>query len=97
MTDVLERPVAALQHAARPEPSTATSPIDLVEWVHTDVVEPAVWIGRFKGTFLGMVEEREPEGFVSMTRLGRSLGRFDTLDEAKAAFVAHREAERRAR
>ena len=92
MTLVVERPLAAPT-----EPPTITSPIDLVEWVHTDVVEPAVWIGRFKGAYLGMVEERDPEGFVSITRLGRSLGRFDTLAEAKAAFLEHRNSERRSR
>ena len=92
MTVVLDRPAPA-----QVEPTTITSPIDLVEWVHTDVVEPAVWIGRFKGAYLGMVEERDPEGFVSITRLGRSLGRFDTLDDAKAAFLEQRNSERRPR
>ena len=92
MTVVLDRPAPA-----QAEPPTITSPIDLVEWVHTDVVEPAVWIGRFKGAYLGMVEERDPEGFVSITRLGRSLGRFDSLDDAKAAFLEHRNSERRPR
>lgn len=85
MTDVLERPVMATAHASSQHPAAAASP-DL-EWVHTDVVEPAVWIGRFKGAFVGMIEEREPEGFVSMTRLGRNLGRFDDLEDAKAAFL----------
>lgn len=87
MTDVLERPVSALDHASRVEPPTTTTPIDLVEWVHTDVVEPAVWIGRYKGAYIGMVEERATEGFVAMTRLGRNLGRFDALDDAKGAFL----------
>jgi len=91
MTLTLERPASVAT-----EPPAITSPIDLVEWVHTDVVEPAVWIGRFKGAYLGMVEERHPEGFVAMTRLGRSLGRFDTLDDAKAAFLEHRKSEHRA-
>ena len=88
MTDVLERPVAATAHTGVQHPDTSATSPDL-EWVHTDVVEPAVWIGRYKGVFVGMIEEREPEGFVSMTRLGRNLGRFDDLEHAKAAFLKH--------
>jgi hypothetical protein len=87
MTDVLERPKPAIAHAGAQHPAADLS-ADL-EWVHTDVVEPAVWIGRYKGAFVGMIEEREPEGFVSMTRLGRNLGRYDSLDDAKAAFLKH--------
>ena len=88
MTDVLERPTAAVTHVGAQHPVVDTTTPDL-EWVHTDVVEPAVWIGRYKGVFVGMIEEREPEGFVSMTRLGRNLGRFDSLDAAQAAFLKH--------
>jgi len=86
MTDVLERPKSALAHTARVEPATF---VDVLDWVHTDVVEPAVWIGRYKGAYVGMIEERTTEGFISLTRLGRNLGRYDTLDDAKAAFVVH--------
>ena len=88
MTDVLERPATVTAHSGSQHPATAPASPDL-EWEHTDVVEPAVWIGRYKGVFVGMIEEREPEGFVSMTRLGRNLGRFDDLEDAKAAFLKH--------
>ena len=88
MTDVLERPVTATAHSGSQHPAAAAASPDL-EWEHTDVVAPAVWIGRYKGVFVGMIEEREPEGFVSMTRLGRNLGRFDGLEDAKAAFLKH--------
>ena len=82
MTDVLERPMTA----AAPAISQGSNS-DVLDWSYTDVVAPAVWIGRYNGAYVGMIEERTGEGFVSMTRLGRSLGRFDDLDAAKAAFL----------
>ena len=80
--------MAANARMVPPHAEVGDASPDLV-WEHTDVVEPAVWIGRYKGVFIGMVEEREPEGFVSMTRLGRNLGRFDDLEDAQAAFLKH--------
>ena len=81
MTDMLERPTET------PAPVSAINEIDGLEWIYTDVVEPAVWVGRFQGQFIGMVEDRGDEGFVALTRLGRNLGRFDALPEAQDAFL----------
>lgn len=82
MTSVIESPapISATSHV-----NAATSP--LVEWVQTDVVSPPVWIGRHESVFIGMIEEREPEGFTAFSRLGRNLGRFDTLEHAQESFL----------
>ena len=83
MTSVIETPapVSATSHvnAAKSTPT--------VDWQHTDVVLPPVWIGRHEGIFIGMIEEREPEGFTAFSRLGRNLGRFDSLEHAQEAFL----------
>lgn len=81
MTDMLERPAEATP------PKSAIDEVDGLEWIFTDVVEPAVWVGRFQGQFIGMVEDRGTEGFVALTRLGRNLGRFDSLPQAQGAFL----------
>ncbi|MGV8884825.1 MAG: hypothetical protein ACOH1T_04455 [Microbacteriaceae bacterium] len=83
MTTVIETPapVSATAHVS------AASDSPTVVWQHTDVVLPPVWIGRHEGTFIGMIEEREPEGFTAFSRLGRNLGRYDTLEHAQQAFI----------
>jgi hypothetical protein len=81
MTDMLERPTDVTP------PKSAVREVEGLEWIYTDVVEPAVWVGRFQGQFIGMVEDRGDEGFVALTRLGRNLGRFDTLPDAQSAFL----------
>jgi hypothetical protein len=81
MTDMLERTTETAP------PVSAIHEVEGLEWTYTDVVEPAVWVGRFQGQFIGMVEDRGDEGFVSLTRLGRNLGRFDSLADAQGSFL----------
>ena len=57
-----------------------------LEWTAVDSVKNTVWVGRVRGAFVGMVEERGDE-FVVTTRLGRSLGTFETLADAQDAFI----------
>lgn len=57
-----------------------------LEWTAVDSVMNTVWLGRVRGAFVGMVEERGDE-FVVTTRLGRSLGSFLTLTDAQDAFI----------
>jgi len=64
--------------------STTTAPD--VEWTETDVVQPSVWIGRYRGTYIGLVEHREPEGFTATTHRGRGLGNFASLEDAQRSF-----------
>ena len=56
-------------------------------WESVQGVEPAAWVGRVRGIFVGMVEARWQEGFTATTRLGRKLGTFGTLDAAQEAFI----------
>jgi hypothetical protein len=63
-----------------------SGPATLV-WEHVDGVEPAVWVGRVRGIFVGMIEARWQEGFTATSRLGRKLGTFGTLDDAEEAFI----------
>ncbi|TBN57676.1 hypothetical protein EYE40_09910 [Glaciihabitans arcticus] len=67
--------------------TTITAPTTTdVEWTETDAVKSAVWIGRYRGVFIGMVEHREPEGFTATTHRGRGLGNFPTLEDAQHSF-----------
>jgi len=65
---------------------TEEAPTGLV-WESVEGVEPAAWVGRVRGIFVGMVEARWQEGFTATTRLGRKLGTFGTLDDAEEAFI----------
>lgn len=56
-------------------------------WAHVTGVQPSVWVGRSHGAFIGMIEARWQNEFAATTRLGRHLGNFVSLDEAKKAFV----------
>ena len=56
-------------------------------WEPVQGVEPAAWVGRVRGIFVGMVEARWQEGFTATTRLGRKLGTFGTLADAEEAFI----------
>lgn len=77
--------------SARTEPAAviAEQATGLV-WEHVPGVEPAVWVGRVRGIFVGMVEARWQEGFTSTTRLGRKLGTFGSLDSAQESFIVTR-------
>ncbi|TBN57633.1 hypothetical protein EYE40_09670 [Glaciihabitans arcticus] len=77
MTDLLDTPESATTPSAHRQE---------LDWIVTDVVAPAVWIGRYQGTFVGMIEERDLEGYTATTRLGRGLGNFETLEAAQEAF-----------
>jgi len=77
LTDTIAAPLSP------PELTTTTS--NLV-WVETDVVNPPVWIGRYRGVTIGIIEHREPEGYTSTTHRGRGLGNFETLEDAQNAF-----------
>ena len=59
---------------------------DDVSWVLSNDVQPPVWIGRYRELYLGMIELREPEGYIAITHRGRGLGNFATLEEAQRAF-----------
>ena len=74
---MLAAPIADAEHA--------TSTSDLI-WLETDVVHPPVWIGRYRGVTIGIIEHREPEGYTSTTHRGRGLGNFETLEDAQNAF-----------
>ena len=67
----------------RPEGATT------LEWESVEGVQPAAWVGRVRGIFVGMVEARWQEGFTATTRLGRKLGTFGTLADAQDAFIVH--------
>ena len=72
--------------AAATEEETSTGLV----WESVQGVEPAAWVGRVRGIFVGMVEARWQEGFTSTTRLGRKLGTFGTLESAQDAFIVKR-------
>lgn len=57
-------------------------------WLETDVVHPPVWIGRYRGVTIGIIEHREPEGYTATSHRGRGLGNFSTLEDAQNAFYA---------
>ena len=59
-------------------------------WESVQGVEPAAWVGRVRGIFVGMVEARWQEGYTATTRLGRKLGTFGTLEDAEQAFIVKR-------
>jgi hypothetical protein len=56
-----------------------------IQWT---VVQSGLWVGKASGEFAGMIEARWGEGFAATTRLGKNLGMFATVEEAKAGFVA---------
>lgn len=60
-----------------------------LEWEAVQGVEPAAWVGRVRGIFVGMVEARWQEGYTATSRLGRKLGTFGTLSAAQEAFIVH--------
>jgi hypothetical protein len=74
---------------AREEVVTPAVQTSVLEWEAVQGVEPAAWVGRVRGAFVGMVEARWQEGFTATTRLGRKLGTFGTLDAAQQAFIVH--------
>ncbi|MDM4764059.1 hypothetical protein QT381_13670 [Galbitalea sp. SE-J8] len=61
-----------------------------LQWEPVEGVEPAAWVGRVRGSFVGMIEARWQEGFTATTRLGRKLGTFGTLEDAESAFIVRR-------
>lgn len=77
---------------------TQTGPIQTgstLEWEPVEGVQPAAWVGRVRGIFVGMVEARWQEGYTATSRLGRKLGTFGTLADAQDAFVIHHPARQR--
>ncbi|MBX3310758.1 MAG: hypothetical protein KF739_10045 [Cryobacterium sp.] len=48
--------------------------------------QAGIWLAYQGDRFVGMVEELWQRGFAPRTRLGCELGRFPTLDDAKAAL-----------
>lgn len=59
----------------------------VLEWEPVADVLPQSWAGRVRGTFVGMVETAGADGFMAITRLGRQLGTFDTLEAAQESFI----------
>ncbi|CAN5345320.1 hypothetical protein BH11ACT2_BH11ACT2_02490 [soil metagenome] len=84
MTMIENAATAAHLAAAPPEPNDRPNGL---AWENVEGVEPAVWVGRVRGIFVGMVEARWQEGFTATTRLGRKLGTFGTLEDAQRSFV----------
>lgn len=56
-----------------------------IDWV---AVQSGLWVGKTNGEFAGMIEARWGDGFIATTRLGKNLGLFPTVDEAKASFAS---------
>jgi hypothetical protein len=52
--------------------------------------QAGLWVARRNGDFVGMVEARWGSGFAVTTRLAKSLGTFETVEEAQR--VLEREA-----
>jgi len=92
MTTTIDAPQAARSHAVA-APVTAEQVRAIVEsgphleWQSADCVQNTVWLGRVRGAFVGMVEQRGENEFHVTTRLGRSLGAFETLELAQDAFI----------
>lgn len=72
MTMTLERPHSAV---------TETTPV--LRW-HAH--QAGVWVAYEAEQFVGMVEEHWRSGFTATTRLGKHLGPFATLDQARTAL-----------
>jgi hypothetical protein len=49
-------------------------------------VQSGIWVGRRGGAFAGMIEQRWGDGYLATTRLGKALGTFATMQEAKHAL-----------
>jgi hypothetical protein len=49
-------------------------------------VQSGIWVGSRGGAFAGMIEQRWGDDFLVTTRLGKSLGTFLTMAEAKRAL-----------
>ncbi len=63
--------------------SSVTEATPTVRW-HPH--QAGVWVAYRADQFVGMVEELWRRGFTATTGLGRRLGHFSTLHEAKAAL-----------
>ena len=90
----LEDTAASAGEVANSATTTTTGPVQTsasstLEWEPVEGVQPAAWVGRVRGIFVGMVEARWQEGFTATSRLGRKLGTFGTLADAQDAFVIH--------
>jgi len=94
----LEDTAARADEVANSASATCTGPVQTsasaqaastLEWEPVEGVQPAAWVGRVRGIFVGMVEARWQEGFTATSRLGRKLGTFGTLADAQDAFVIH--------
>jgi len=86
MSAILESPVFASSRVSAVDVSDRVATAPHLEWTQIDSVTNTVWLGRVRGAFVGMVEQRGNEYAVT-TRLGRSLGLFATLDDAQSAFI----------
>lgn len=70
----------------RPQASLPDDKSDTVEWTLSEAVRPPVWVGYYKGVYLGMIEHRDPEGYTATTHRGRNLGSFEGLEDAQRSF-----------
>ncbi len=72
MTMTLERPRENVRESAH-----------FLQWrAH----QAGVWLAYQSHRFVGMVEESWGNGFTATTRLGRTVGQFPTLGQAKSAL-----------
>lgn len=64
-------------------PRNAARTVPATEWT---IVQSGLWVGNTGGEFAGMIEAEWGRGFVATTRLAKTLGVFETIEEAKASF-----------
>lgn len=50
-------------------------------------VEPGLWVGKAGGEFAGMIEAHPDGGFIATSRHAQRLGKFVTVDAAKASLT----------
>lgn len=65
-----------------PTDDPAVQHLDLpIEWMR---VQAGLWVGRCRGEFAGMIENRE--GQFAAIKLGTLMGTYDSLADAKGSF-----------
>ena len=65
---------------------TLTTPNRRTNRITWTAVQRGLWVGNKNGEFAGMIESRWGEGFSATTSLGKQLGSFPSMEEAKASF-----------
>jgi len=79
MTITTPRPAKSGSTAAK----SSAAPSSVPQWT---AVQSGLWVCKVNGEFAGMIEARWGEGFVATTRLAKTLGIFQTVEDAEASF-----------